>query len=88
MKFKYNLYFTNVCGSYCAVGMGADARRFSGVLSLNEMGYDVAKHLTEDVSRDELIDRVLSEYEGSRDEAAEAVDKVIEKLRAENLLDE
>lgn len=88
MKLKYNLYFTQFGDHWCGVGMGEDARTFSGVLTLNEMGYDIVKHLHEEISYEELIDRVLSEYDATREEATEAVDKVITKLREENILAE
>lgn len=87
MKLKYQFVFQNICGQYMAVAVGEDARRFSGVISLNETGYDICRLLQEDTDRDTLIDRLLDIYDADRDTVAGYVDQVVAQLREEDVLD-
>lgn len=86
MKLKYQIYFKELAGKWTGVAMGSDARKYNNVIILNESGYDIAKHLQEEISREELIDRVAQEYEDSREVIAAQVDTVIAKLQDEGIL--
>lgn len=86
MRLKYPLYFKKVSSIYAGLAIGENASKFNSVLRLNESGYDIVKHLNEEISREQLIEKVKEEYESSEEEIAASIDKVLEMLRAEGIL--
>ncbi len=68
------------------VAVGDDAKRFNGMLQLNEVGYDIVSLMTNDISKDEIIENILDSYDTDRDTAAQYVDEVIAYLSKEEVL--
>ena len=87
MKLKYDFYFHPVGEKHVGVAMGEGAREFSGMLELDEVAYDIVSHISDGISRDELIDAMLSIYDDDREVVARCVDKVIAYLTAEGVLE-
>lgn len=86
MKLKYQFVFQNVCGHYMGVAVGDDARAFSGVITLNETGYDICRLLTEDTSREAVIAQLSEIYDADHDTIGTYVDQVVDQLRSEGVL--
>ena len=58
MKLKYNFAIQEVTDFWAAVPVGKDARRYRGVMSLNESAKDMMELLREDITeeqRDQII---------------------------------
>lgn len=72
--------------TYIGVAVGDDAKRFNGMLQLNEVGYDIVSLMTEDISRDEMIDSILSRYDADRDTVEQYVDEVTDYLAKEEVV--
>lgn len=86
MRLKYEFVFQPVGDTYIGVAVGDDAKLFSGMLQLNEVGYDIVSLMTEDISRDEMIDSILSRYDADRDTVAQYVDEVTDYLAKEEVV--
>lgn len=86
MKLKYQFVFKEVYGTYMGLTAGKDARAFSGVLNFNETGYDICRRMTEEISREELIDQLLEEYDSDRETIGRYVDEVVDTLQKEGLV--
>ena len=78
MKLKYQFVFQPVGKTYMGVAVGDSAKQFSGMLQLNEVGYDIVSQMTEDISRDEIVDKMLNIYDSDRETASNYVDEVVE----------
>ena len=48
MKLKYQFVFQPVGKTYMGVAVGESAKEFSGMLQLNEVGYDIVSLMTEE----------------------------------------
>ena len=89
MKIKDGFVLEEVGGDYLAVAVGDRAGDFSGMVRMNGTGAFLWNKLSEkNMTRRELIDAVLAEYEV--DEARVTADVIAfeEKLRSNGILDE
>lgn len=87
MKLKYQFVFQPVGKTYMGVAVGDSAKQFSGMLQLNEVGYDIVSQMTEDISRDEIVDKILDIYDADRDTVSKYVDEVVEYLTENEVLE-
>lgn len=86
MKLKYQFHFQPVGKIYMGVAVGESARNFHGMLQLNEMGYDIVSLMVKEISRDEIVERLLQVYEPNREKIEEYVDNVVKYLKAQEVL--
>lgn len=86
MKLKYQFVFQPVGKTYMGVAVGDSAKQFSGMLQLNEVGYDIVSQMTEDISKDEIVDKMLDIYDADRDTVGKYVDEVVEYLKENEVL--
>ena len=52
MKLKYNFAIQEVTDFWAAVPVGKDAKRYRGVMSLNESAKDMMEFLREDITEE------------------------------------
>ncbi len=88
MKIKSGFVLEKVGNGYLAVAVGERAKDFSGLVRMNETSAFFWNVMAEkDVSREELLAAVRSEYEVSEEEALADIDKFIENLRNGGILE-
>ena len=88
MKIKNGFVLEEVGGSYLAVAVGARAKEFSGLVRLNETGAFLWERLAErDVSREELLSAMLSEFDVPSEVALNDIIAFENKLRESGILD-
>lgn len=87
MKLKYNFHFQPVGRTFVGVAVGEDARKFAGMIQLNEVGHDIVARMTSEVTRDKIVKSILEEYESDEETVGKYVDEVIEYLNSEGVLD-
>lgn len=63
MKLKYEFAVREIMGEYVMVPLGAGALEFSGMISTTETGATLVEALKEHVTYQELLQRLLEEYE-------------------------
>ena len=88
MKIKDNFMLRNVAGSHVVLPMGASSAKFSGMLKLNETGVFLWENLKKEISEDDLVNTMLSEYNVSADQAKEDVKEFLDTLRSAGVLEE
>lgn len=88
MKIKEGFVLRELGGQYVVVALGEASKNFNGIIHLNETGAFLFNQLKEDVNKQQLINKILEEYEIDLENAKKDVDKFIEKLKDAKLLDE
>ena len=71
MKIKNTFILRNVAGNNIVLPLGASAESFSGMMTLNESGEFLWNVLQKDITMDELVNAILSEYNVSAEQAKE-----------------
>ena len=87
MKIKSTYQLREVAGEHMVVSTGADENAFNGVIMLNGTGAFLWKLLEEGAERDELIKKVLEEYEVDEETATIGVDDFINDIKKANLFE-
>lgn len=87
MKTKSNFIIKKIADSYIVVPVRTRAVDFSGIIKLSESGAFLWNILQKGADREELIARMLEEYEVDEVTAATDIDRFIKKLREADLLE-
>ena len=87
MKIKEDFILRKVADSYVVVPVGRQTLDFNGILNLNETGAFLFELLQKGASRDELVEKLLAEYEVERDRAQADVDKFIQSVKDADVLE-
>lgn len=88
MKIKDGYMMRKVAGNCVVVPMGDEIANFNGMMNLNETGELLFKCLQNGCEKKDLVQALLDEYEVSEEQAAEGVEKFIEKLKKVGILNE
>ena len=67
---------------------GDNIAKFDGTIVLNEVSAFVFKQLENAVSRDDLLTAMLAEFDVDEQTAAKDLDKLLDRFRELNLLEE
>ena len=87
MKVKENFMLRKVADSYVVVPVGRQTLDFNGIINLNETGAFLFELLQKGASRDELVEKLLGEYEVESDRAQADVDKFIQSVKDADVLE-
>ena len=89
MKLKNGWMLTDLAGEYVAVPTEESAENFRGVVRLNETGKDVFQGLLDGLTEEQIVEKLLEQYDGVDQQGAEqAVKSVVDRLKKEGLLTE
>ena len=80
MKIDKDFVMREIAGDYVVVPTGKTVLDFNGLITVNEVGAFVWKILQEDVTEEDIVKRVLEEYEVDEETAKNDVEEFIEKL--------
>lgn len=86
MKLNENFLTQDIDDTQVMVATG-DAK-FSGIIRSNQTAAEIVNHLTEETTRDEVLDKMCAKYDAPREVIAKDVDMVIATLRKVGALDE
>ena len=87
MKIKDDFVLKKIAGSYVVVPVRSRAVDFSGIIKLTESGAFLWKQLEDGADREELIAKMLEEYEVDEATAAADIDRFILKLGEADLIE-
>ena len=87
MKIKDNFMLREVAGSYAVVPVGDASVKFKGVISLNETGAFLWRHLEKGIEKEELLKKMLEEYDVKEEVASEHIDAFVKKLKESGILE-
>ncbi len=88
MKIQEGFVKRNIAGSEIVVPVGKTASEFNGMITLNESGGFFWDCLKEDTTPQEIVNKVLDIYDVTPEKAAADVEKFIDMLRENDLLEE
>lgn len=86
MKIKENFMLRELAGVFVVVPVSTATKDFNGMINLNEPGAFLWKCLQEDLTKEELINKLMNEYTVDEATASKDVDNFVEILKSNNLL--
>jgi hypothetical protein len=86
MKLKYQFVFQPIGDIYMGVPVGDSAKQFHGMMQLNEVGYDIVSLMTEEICREDIVEKILEMYDVDRETAELYVNDVICYLEEQEVL--
>lgn len=87
MKIKEGFILREVAENYVVVPVGAASLKFKGLINLNSVGAFIWKCLENETTTEEVIQKVVAEYEIDELLAKKDVEAFISKLQEASLLD-
>ncbi len=87
MKISDGYILRTVAGKNIVVSVGADTA-FSGMLTLNETGVFFWNLLSKDTTKEEMIEKVISEYDIDRDTVSADIDNFLSNLKEKGILED
>ncbi len=87
MKIKKDFILRKVADSYVVVPVGKMTLDFNGIINLNETGAFLFGLLQKGADREELLAKMLEEYDVTSEKAAADIDKFLEKVKAADVLE-
>lgn len=88
MKLKYNFAIKEVLGEYFAVSVGNADSKFDGLLSLNEIGKTIFEYIQQGLEEDTIVVKLKEEYDATEEQLRGEVEKVIQRLKEEGIVEE
>ena len=86
MKIKDGFVLREVAGSYIVVAVGEAVKTFKGIVNLNETGAFLWKILEKGATKDELLKKLLAEYDVDEETAKADIDGFVNKLQEAKLV--
>lgn len=87
MKIKNDFILRKVADSYVVVPVGKMTLDFNGIINLNETGAFLFGELQKGADREELIQKLLAEYDVTPEKAANDIDIFIQKAKDADVLE-
>lgn len=87
MRIKKEYQIRNVMDEFIVMPTGAEMKNFEGAIVLSKTAAFVWKKLEDNVSKSELVDAVLAEYEVDEETAEKEVAELLEKLNGFKILE-
>lgn len=88
MKIRNGFTLRSVVDEYMVMPTGDNIAKFDGTIVLNEVSAFVFKQLESTVSQDDLLTAMLAEFDVDEQTAAKDLDKLLDRFRELNLLEE
>lgn len=88
MKIKDGFILKDVAGSKIVIATGAQRINFNGVITFNDVGAEVFNMLDGTNSVEDIISKISADYNVDSNIVKNDVEKLIEKMRKHNLIDE
>lgn len=88
MRVKSGFVLRKIGTKYMAVPVGERTRDVHGMIALNETGAFIWQLMEEERTEEEIVGKLLEEYEVDRDTAAGALGRFRAKLAEEGVLGE
>lgn len=87
MKIKDDFILRKVSESYVVVPVGSMTLDFNGIINLNETGAFLFGTLQKGADKDELLSRMLDEYDVTPQKAESDINDFVRKLKDADILE-
>ena len=88
MKQNPEFIITDVGDDHILVPVGKAAVNFNAIISLNDMGQTIWNMLENETTSEEILKKILAEYDVSENRARTDIDNFISKLRENGCITE
>lgn len=88
MKTKDGFMLRSVAGRNIVIAVGEASVDFNGMITLNETGTFIWKLLEKGASYDELLEKLLAEYDTDEETARTGIDSFLNTAREAQLIEE
>ena len=88
MKIKSGFVLRNTAGEYVVMPTGKNISQFDGAIILNEVAAFVWEKMKESVSKEELLEYILSEFDVCEDRASADLNALLEKLNKYGVIED
>ena len=87
MRIKQGFVVREIAGQSIVVALGDASKSFNGMIKLNETGRIIWDMLSEGKNADEIVERILSEYDVNKETVQSDVNTFIQTLSEANILE-
>lgn len=87
MKIKKDFILRKVADSYVVVPVGKQTLDFNGIINLNETGAFLFGLLQEGAEKEDLLQKMLEEYDVAPEKAAADIDIFLKKAASADVLE-
>ena len=88
MKASKDFILRSIAGESILVPVGAAAAKFNGLITMNGIGNFIFQALGEDQTEDSLVERIVAEYDVSRETALADLKEFLQQMREIGALEE
>lgn len=81
MELKKEFIMRNIAGDYILVPVGKTALEFNGLITINDIGAFIWRNLNTVTTEEEILDKILNEYEVDEVTAKEDLEEFLSLLR-------
>jgi hypothetical protein len=87
MKIKNGFVIREIAGQSVVVALGEASRSFNGIIKLNETGRVMWNVLSQGAKKEDVVTKILSEYDVDRETVEKDVDAFVNTLKENNILE-
>ena len=87
MKIKDGFILRKIAGEDIVVPIGGNIANFNGIINLNESAAFLWRELQQDLSIEELVDKLIKEYEINEEIASNDVQSFVDILVQNNVIE-
>ncbi len=88
MKLKYDFIVREIVGEYVLIPMGESALKISGFLTTNAVGATLMEELKEKRTHEQLLERILEDFDVDEKTAAEDIEEFIILLKSQDFIED
>ena len=88
MKLKYDFLLRDVGDRVVAVAVGEGSENFQGIINMNRSSRVIFELLRKETTEDEILAKLMEQYEGTEAFFREEIRKMVLKLRNGGVLTE
>lgn len=88
MKIKKGFIMKKMADKFVVIAIGEAAKKFSGYFTLNETGAFLFENIKAGITREELLEKLTSEYDVDEKTACEDINEFVAKLKEINAIEE
>lgn len=86
MKLKKKFMIREIVGETILIPIGVSNNHFNGIITINELGKFIWENLESSKDEEDLLHKILEEYEVEEKEAKEDLDEFLDKLRQVDII--
>lgn len=86
MKLKMQFILRDIVGETVLVPINESTSSFNGLITVNELGKFIWENIESSKDEDELLQRILDEYEVDKDVAKADLDEFLGKLKVVDII--